>query len=142
MNSTAELLNELHKATKAAIVGIDNLKAEINNADFVELLQKQNQYYESFSKRVKKMAVNFEFEPDDINIFMKAGSFMESKIKTMMDNSDEKVAKILINGTKMGIQNMNELIHEHEDANGNILDMAKEFKENLEAFLSSLKEFA
>lgn len=141
MDKTKELLNELHKATKAAIVGIDNLKAEINNGDFVELVQKQNQYYEAFSKRIKKMAVNFEFEPDDINIFMKAGSFMQSKFKTMMDSSDEKVAEILINGTKMGIQNMNELIHEYEDANGNILALAKEFKENLEKFLTSLKEF-
>lgn len=141
MNNTSKLLNELHKASRAAIVGIDNLKKEINNGDFVELVQKQNQYYEQFSKRIKKMAVNFEFEPDDINMFMKAGSFMESKFKTMMDNSDSKVAEILINGTKMGIENMNELIHKFEDANGNILELAKEFKENLEIFLDSLKEF-
>lgn len=141
MNRTAELLNELHKACQAGIVGIDNLKAEIKDKDLVILIKKQNLYYEKYLKRIKKMAVNFEFEPSDINMFMKAGSFMESKMQTMFDKSNEKIAEIMINGTKMGIQKMNELIHEYEDTNPNILNLAKEFKDNLEMFVTSLKDF-
>lgn len=141
MEQTKKLINELHKAANAAIVGIDNIKNEIETEKLKSLIKKQNKYYEEFIKDIKKIAVNYEIEPDDISIFMKANSFMVSKMETMMDGSDKKIAEIMINGTKMGINQMDELIHEFEDANPQLLSYAKKFKENLEEFLNSLREF-
>lgn len=141
MEQTNKLLNELHKAGRYAVVGIDNIKNEIEGTALKELIEKQNDYYEQFLKDIKKIAVDYEFTPQDINMFMKANSFVMSKMETMMDDSDKKVAEIMINGTKMGIKQMDEIIHEYEDADEKILDYAKEFKENLEEFLNSLREF-
>ena len=142
MEKCSNFLNELHKACNAAIVGIDNIKTEIKNKDLIALIEKQNNYYESYIKDLKKMAVDYDFTPDDVSCFMKANGFISSKIETMIDNSDSKVAEIMINGTKMGIKQMDELIHEFEDCDEKLLNYAKSFKEKLENFLSSLKEFA
>lgn len=142
MEKCSNFLNELHKACNAAIVGIDNIKTEVKNKDLIALIEKQNNYYESYIKDLKKMAVDYDFSPDDVSCFMKANSFISSKIETMIDNSDSKVAEIMINGTKMGIKQMDELIHEFEDCDEKLLNYAKSFKEKLENFLSSLKEFA
>ena len=142
MEKCSNFLNELHKACNAAIVGIDNIKTEVKNKDLIALIEKQNNYYESYIKDLKKMAVDYDFTPDDVSCFMKANSFISSKIETMIDNSDSKVAEIMINGTKMGIKQMDELIHEFEDCDEKLLNYAKSFKEKLENFLSSLKEFA
>ena len=142
MEKCSNFLNELHKACNAAIVGIDNIKTEIKNKDLIALIEKQNNYYESYIKDLKKMAVDYDFTPDDVSCFMKANSFISSKIETMIDNSDSKVAEIMINGTKMGMKQMDELIHEFEDCDEKLLNYAKSFKEKLENFLSSLKEFA
>ena len=141
MEKCSNFLNELHKACNAAIVGIDNIKTEVKNKDLIALIEKQNNYYESYIKNLKKMAVDYDFTPDDVSCFMKANSFISSKIETMIDNSDAKVAEIMINGTKMGIKQMDELIHEFEDCDEKLLNYAKSFKEKLENFLSSLKEF-
>lgn len=141
MDKCSKLLNELHKACRAAIVGIDNIKDEIGNKDLLELIKKQNNYYESYIKDLKKLAVDYDFTPDDISCFMKANSFMVSKMETMMDKSDQKVAEIMINGTKMGISQMDELIHEYEDCDEKLIHYAKSFKEKLENFLNSLKGF-
>ena len=142
MEKCSNFLNELHKACNAAIVGIDNIKTEVKNKDLIALIEKQNNYYESYIKDLKKMAIDYDFTPDDVSCFMKANSFISSKIETMIDNSDSKVAEIMINGTKMGIKQMDELIHEFEDCDEKLLNYAKSFKEKLENFLSSLKEFA
>lgn len=136
------LLNELHKAAKAGIVGIDNIKEDIQDKGLLDLVSKQNDYYEKFAKDMKKIAVDYDFEPDDINIFMKAGSFMESKMKTMVNDSNHTIAELMINGTRMGIKQMDELIHEYEDCDEKLLNYAKKFKSKLEAFLNSLHEFA
>ena len=141
MEKCSNFLNELHKACNAAIVGIDNIKNEVKNKDLINLIEKQNNYYESYIKDLKKMAVDYDFTPDDVSCFMKANSFISSKIETMIDNSDAKIAEIMINGTKMGINQMDELIHEFEDCDEKLLNYAKSFKEKLENFLTSLKEF-
>lgn len=141
MGKNQDFLNELHKAGKAAIVGIDNIKNEIENNKLLDLIKKQNDYYEKFIKDLKKLAVDYDFEPDDISVFMKANSFIVSKMETMMNNSDKKSAEIMINGTKMGIKQMNELINEFEDCDKKLIDYAKSFKEKLENFLNSLKDF-
>lgn len=141
MEKSSKLLNELHKACRAAIVGIDNIKNEVNNKELLGLIEKQNNYYESYIKDLKKMAVDYDFTPDDVSCFMKANSFMVSKMETMMDDSDNKIAEIMINGTKMGINQMDELIHEYEDCDQKLIDYAKSFKEKLENFLNSLRDF-
>ena len=55
MNQTTKLINELHKSCRAAIVGIDNIKNEIQNENLKNLIKKQNSYYENFSKKLKKL---------------------------------------------------------------------------------------
>ena len=102
-----KLIDELYKASKAGIVGIDNIKDEVEDKGLLDLIQKQNNYYEKFAKDMQKIAVDYDYQPKDINIFMKAGSFMESKMKTMMDDSSHTIAELMINGTKMGINQMN-----------------------------------
>ena len=141
MEKCSKFLNELHKACNAAIVGIDNVKNEIANKELIELIKKQNLYYESFIKDLKKLAVDYDFAPSDISCFMKVNSFISTKIETAINTSDSKVAEIMINGTKMGINKMNELMHEYEDCDEKLLNYAKSFKEKLENFLNSLKEY-
>ena len=136
-----KLIDELYKASKAGIVGIDNIKDEVEDKGLLDLIQKQNNYYEKFAKDMQKIAVDYDYQPKDINIFMKAGSFMVSKMKTMMDDSSHTIAELMINGTKMGINQMNELIHEYEDCDKKLINYAKEFKSKLEAFLNSLHDF-
>lgn len=141
MNQTTKLINELHKSCRAAIVGIDNIKNEIQNENLKNLIKKQNSYYENFSKKIKKIAVDYEFTPDDINIFMKANSFIVSKMTTIANDPNHQIVETMINGTKMGIKQMDDIICEYEDADEKILKLAKEFKEGLEEFLNSLREF-
>lgn len=136
-----KLIDELYKASKAGIVGIDNIKDEVEDKGLLDLIQKQNNYYEKFAKDMQKIAIDYDYQPKDINIFMKVGSFMESKMKTMMDDSNHTIAELMINGTKMGINQMNELIHEYEDCDKKLINYAKEFKSKLEAFLNSLHDF-
>ena len=136
-----KLIDELYKASKAGIVGIDNIKDEVEDKGLLDLIQKQNNYYEKFAKDMQKIAIDYDYQPKDINIFMKAGSFMESKMKTMMDDSSHTIAELMINGTKMGINQLNELIHEYEDCDEKLINYAKEFKSKLEAFLNSLHDF-
>ena len=57
MEKCSNFLNELHKACNAAIVGIDNIKTEVKNKDLIDLIEKQNNYYESYIKDLKKMPV-------------------------------------------------------------------------------------
>ena len=72
----------------------------------------------------------------------KMGSSMEMKMEVMKDNSDSKIADMLIRGNTMGVVEIEKGIHKYEEkADKEVLKLAKEVlsfqKENIE----NLKEY-
>ena len=137
--TTQEVLNEIYLGARAGTYGIDNIKNDVK-PDLKELILKQNKLYEEITKDCQKFADTNGFELKDLNMFMKAGSFMQSKMETMFDSSNSNISELMFNGTNMGILNITRIINSGID-NEELLAIAKKFLGHMEDFINSIKDF-
>ncbi len=136
---TNEILNEIYLGARAGTYGIDNI-IESTKPDLKELILKQNKLYEEISSECQEFAKRNNLKLKDINMFMKAGSFMQSKMETMCDSSNSNLSELMFNGTNMGILSITKLINSGIE-NQELLSIAKKFLSHMEEFINSIKKF-
>ena len=70
------------------------------------------------------------------------GSFMGIKMEMMKDNSDSRVADMIIKGLNMGVIDLGKKIEDFKDkADKNTLSLAKRMKEMQAKEIEALKKF-
>ena len=136
---TNDILNEIYLGARAGTYGIDNI-LESTKPDLKELILKQNKLYEEITSRCQEYARRRNLKLKDINMFMKAGSFMQSKMETMCDSSNSNLSELMFNGTNMGILNITKLINQGID-DPELLDISETFLRHMEDFINSIKKF-
>ena len=134
-----EVLNQIYLGARAGTYSIDNIKNDVK-PDMKELILKQNTLYEQITKDCQEYATKNNLELKDINCFMKAGNFMQSKMETMIDNSNKNMGELMFNGTNMGILNITQLLNQGID-DSELEQIARKFLKHMEDFINSIKKF-
>lgn len=139
-----ELLEYIYKivdmGSNSCIKLLKDLKGKDNKIiDVIEDIKKE---YLSFEKDIKKLAKYKKLELDINNFMAKMGSSMEMKMEVMMDNSDSKIADMLIRGTTMGVIETEKYIKKFESkVDKKILDLARSLLEFQNNSVEKLKEY-
>ena len=141
MNEDIELLNYIYQNAKMGIVGIDNIKSEIQDKKFLKLIKEQEQdYYMICTKAIKYLSLS-NSERKNITKIAKIMTYMDARKKLMKDKSDSTIAKMMIEGSNMGIIAITEKLNHYEGADKNIIKLAKELLKIEEKNLENLKEY-
>jgi len=139
-----ELLEYIYKivdmGSNSCIKLLKDLKGKDNKIiDVIEDIKKE---YLSFETDIKKLVKKEKIELDINNFMAKMGSSMEMKMEVMMDNSDSKIADMLIRGTTMGVIETEKYIKKFEDkADKKILELARDLLEFQNNSVEKLKEY-
>ena len=77
----------------------------IKNNHFKSLVKKQYKDYEKINKKIEKIYNKYDDtkEPHKVGAIAKTMTAYGVDIKTIMDDTDSKIAELLIKGTNMGI---------------------------------------
>ena len=67
-------------------------------------------------------------------------TFYGIEMKTMMDDSDSKIAELILKGTNMGIIEGRKIIN-NKNLDKKVNDIANEFVDLQESFIEKLKEY-
>ena len=144
MNETNELLVLLHDNTKMGVTSTKKLltllKDKENKIKFI--LEEQLQRYEKFYKKVKTILKKEKIEIKHTSILkdLTASTAMSHEVKK--DNSDSKIADILIRGFQIGNINMEVKIKDYKkEANKNVLKLASEVLKFGENQIKLLKNY-
>lgn len=141
MNEDIELLNYIYQNAKMGIVGIDNIKREIQDKNFLKLIKEQEQdYYMICTKTIKCLSLS-NSERKNITKIAKVMTYMDARKKLMKDKSDSTIAKMMIEGSNMGIIAITEKLNHYEGADKNIIKLAKELLKIEEKNLENLKKY-
>ena len=104
-------------------------------------LKEQYEGYEKIIGEISTFMVENEIEPKDVNPFKKAMLWSSIKMKTMMDNSRNQVAEMMIKGTIMGITELTEIINNHEnELSPTTVSLTKELLSLEESYEQRLKK--
>ena len=124
---TKALLEEIYKGANMGKHSLDTMMHKPVKDKLEKHLKTQYAEYEKVAEKAAEMMKNYEKEPKDINFFSKAVLWSGIQMNTLFDDSQRKIAEILLQGTNMGITATKEWLKDYRHATEDALALAEEF---------------
>ena len=144
MNQNSELLLYIYQNAEMCVKSTTQLINLLNKSDnkIKTTVEKQLKGYEGFLKKSQNLLKKNKISPKGTNIIAKISSSIGISMEFMKDNSDAKIADMLIRGFTMGNIDIDKLIDKYKnEADKNIIHLAKELKKFGEENIELLKSY-
>lgn len=144
MNENSELLLYIYKNVDMGVKSTTKLINLLNSKDnkIKNVVESELKGYENFLKKSKSLLKKNKIEPKSSNMLAELSASITMNIELLKDNSDAKIADILIRGFTMGNIEIDKKIDKYkDDADKSILKLAKDLKEFGESNIELLKPF-
>ena len=143
MKEENELLLYIYQDSKMATESLITLLENIKNKDnkikgLVEEILKE---YEKYLKKSKKRLSKEKIKLKEKNIFINMGASFGIKKIIAKDNSDSRIADMLIKGLSMGSIDIEKKLSDFKDTDRQILNLAKKLKQFQETKIEELKKY-
>lgn len=113
-----ENINALDEINKGTCMGMDAIKFILDKTEdkkFKKVLKDFYKEYEKINKKIEKIYPKYnDGNPHETNIINKAMTWYGIEIKTLKDNSNSKIAELLLQGTNMGIIEGRKILNKKE----------------------------
>jgi len=144
MKGNLELLNSLYQISNMAVTGITDVKKMISNKDnkIKTLLDDINEEYKNFERKCIKELKSHKQEPEPYGLMAKAMEKLGVKREIGNDNSDAKIADMLIQGLTMAKLELDKKIKKYEkDVDKGIINLAKDINKKGNEYIEKLKQY-
>jgi len=144
MNENNELLMYIYKNADMGVKSTTKLIRLLNGKDnkIKNVVEGELKGYENFLKKSKTLLKKNKVSPKGTSIIAEISSSVAMDMEFMKDNSDAKIADILIRGFTMGNIEIDKKIDKFKnDADKDILKLAKELKKFGEENIELLKPY-
>lgn len=140
-----ENINALDEVSKGASMGMDAIHFiidKVSDEKFHHVLEVEYSKYEKIAEEIKKIyeKYNEEDEPHKTSAMTKAMTWYGIEMKTFMDQSNSKIAELLMQGTNMGIIEGKKILNNKEIAD-DVRKIIEEFVKMQEDSVETLKEY-
>lgn len=137
-------INTLDELNKGATMGMDAIKFlldKVKSKKFKKVLEKQYAEYEAISNKVNEIYEKYSSKkPHETNIVSKMMTWYGIEMKTMVDESDSKIADLLLQGTNMGIIEGRKLLN-NKKVDKDINKLLDTFVKLQEEYVEILKKY-
>lgn len=144
MNANTEILEYIYKDVNMGAESITTLIKTLQSKDnkIKPVLEKVLKKYEEYIKKSEKQLTKLKVELKEFSTMAKMSSWMGIKMEMLKDNSDARIADMLIKGLTVGTIDMNKKIDNYEKiVDKDILKLAKEFRSFQEDSIEKLKVY-
>lgn len=144
MNPNNELLLYIYQNVEMGVKSTTQLINLLNKSDnkIKTTIEKQLKGYEKILKKSSSLLKKNKISPKGTNIIAKLSSSIGISMEFMKDNSDAKIADMLIRGFTMGNIDIDKLIDKYKNkVDKDILTLAKDLKKFGEENIEYLKSF-
>ncbi|MBR1413635.1 MAG: hypothetical protein IJ574_03090 [Bacilli bacterium] len=135
-------LDEIHKGACMGTDAIDCILDKINDKNFKAEVEREYDNYQDIEKIIEEIYPKYnDGNPHETGVMTKAMTSMHIEMKTLTDESDSKLAELLLQGVNMGviegrrILNKKEINKEVEDIVSKYVTMQEESVEALKKYL-------
>lgn len=144
MDENIELLTYLYQDADMALDSLTLLIRKINKKDnkIKKIVEGFIKGYENYLKDIKTYIKenNYDIHPKPLT--SKMGAHFGINMEVMKDNSDSRIANMLIQGLNMGVISVTKKINDFKgDANKDILKLAKDFRDFQQKGIDVLKKY-
>lgn len=140
-NINLTILNEINKAAK---MGMDSISYVLKKVDDENMKENLSFQFSEYGKIVDK--VNNQFDkygeiPDEAPITDKMMAWMGTQFNTMIDQTNSKIAELMIQGGDMGIIKCQKLLNHNPKADQPVKDILNDFMTLQKNDIEKMKEF-
>lgn len=144
MDDTRELLTYLYQDSDMALNNLTLLINKINKKDnkIKKVIEGLIKGYENYLEKIKTYMKENNYEIQPKPLISKMGAYFGINMEVMKDNSDSRLADMLIQGLTMGVLNVSKKIDNFKgDAEKEVVGLAKEFKKFQQEGIDFLKKY-
>ena len=137
-----DVLDELNKGCAMGMDAIRDILEKVENKKFKKVLEDEFDKYKKIHQRIEKKYEDYSREePTETNALNKVMTAMMTEMKLMKDNSDSKIAELLLQGTNMGIIEGKKLLNNKKHLDSEVESILKEYIEMQERSVEIYKEY-
>lgn len=144
MDENKELLTYIYQDVDMALSSLNTLMKKINNKDnkIKKTVEEVIKGYEEYLKKTKKYIKKYKFDVKTSSMMSKMGATMGVNMEVMKDNSDSRIADMLIQGFTLGVLNISKRIDNYDkDVDKDIISLARDFKKFQQDNIELLKKY-
>jgi len=143
-NNNVKALDELHKG---CCMGVDSLKCvleKVDEGDFKDLLEDQYNFYKELGNEIELVYSNYCEDcdecPDCTSKMNKVMTWSGIQMNTMKDDSNSKIAELLVQGTDMGVIEGRKLLN-HKNMDKEVKKFVNKYIKEQEKYIDKLKKY-
>ncbi len=143
MKEEIEFLEYIYQNAKMGQDSIINMLKTRNKNDEIELvLKEQLKDYRKVVNSASAMLERRMKKAKDINVMAKIGTYMNIKLNMLGDDSPQKVADMFIEGSKMGIEQIEKNLQEYNISNKYVKNLGEKLLEIEKKNISNLHKYS
>lgn len=141
-NKDIKIVNYIMQNCEMGISSLKKLREMLESNEMQQELSEELKSYKSIYDKASRVNENLHGERTPISMMQKLMAKIGVKMNVMMDKSDSHIAEMLIQGTNMGIIELNKILNSNPDySNEEILSILKELLEFEECRINKLKAY-
>lgn len=144
MDENKEFLTYLYQDTDMALSNLTLLINKINKKEnkIKKIVEEVIKGYEEELKKLKTYIKKNNIDVTSKPLISKMGAYMGINMEIMKDNSDARIADMLIQGLTMGVLNVSKKLGNYKDyLDKDILSIGKDFKDFQQKSIEKLKVY-
>lgn len=133
-------INDVYKNAHLALQSISDVLPNVADEDVKKELQEEYEGYEKIIGEISTFMAENGIEPKDVNVFKKAMMKGSIKMKSMLNNSRNQIADMMVKGTVMGVTELTAMKNEKETLDEGVAEQVERLlalEENYEARLKT-----
>ena len=124
-DDTIKLLKECDAGSKMAVSAIDDALDYVKDKEMLALLTETKKHHEKLGNDLHEMLNEHEADEKEPSMMAKGMSKIKMSVKLGMDNSDETVADLIVDGCDMGIKSLQKYMNQYPTADKKAKDLCK-----------------
>lgn len=141
-NKDVKIVNYIMQNCEMGISSLKKLREMLESNEMQQELSEELKSYKSIYDKASRVNENLHGERTPVNMMQKFMAKMGVTMNMMMDKSDSHIAEMLIQGTNMGIIELNKILNSNPDySNEEILSILRELLEFEERRINKLKAY-
>lgn len=134
-------VNDAYKNAHIALQSISDILPSVDDENLKAELKEQYEGYEKVIGDISTFMAENNITPKDVNPLKKAMLWSSIKMKTLIDNSKNQIAEMMIKGTVMGITELVAMQNERENLSDDVLEKITLLLELEENYNERLKKY-
>lgn len=141
LDNTRKLLEECNSGCKMAVNSMRQVDEFVRDGQLKNVIGKYRESHEELERRSAELLREGDAGEKDPWAAAVAFSWITTEVKLSIQDDNNQIAKLLMDGCNMGIQSIGEACNKYSDASGDAQKLARDLIGVEEAFMKELQRY-